>query len=495
MKKVKILIATLVVLGLNGCSDFLSETPDNRTQLDSAEKISELLVNAYPGRTYMAFTESMTDNFDDSRRLDNTDLTNSRYYRFEDNMLAEFDSPSWYWESCYSAIAHSNQALEAIELEGNPASLAAQKGEALMTRAYAHFMLVNIFSQSYDPSTAASEMGVPYVDQVEKNLIVNYKRKSIQEVYDLIEADLVQGLELVQDKYKKKGFHFTRPAAKAFAVKFYAAKADWDKVLEYSADLGDNPTKLRNVTALVTSGLGIPERGQRWADANEDNNLLVVAGNSSLPYGLGIGRFGVTDDLRAYLDKSHNPFGKVWDYSKMWIQYGSSGTLLPSKFYMYFVYEGGNTTSGIPYVATVALSNDEMYLSRIEATIMKGNLDLAAKMIAHFAKDKTGGFVASDINKVTRASILTAVPSASEYEAFFTMSTEQQKFMKFVAEMRRSAFAGEGARWFDIKRFNLEVRHRLLVENEVIVLNKRDNRKAIQVPAQVSQYGVVPNPR
>jgi len=79
MKKVKILVAALVVLSLNSCSEFLSETPDNRTQLDSPEKISELLVNAYVGRTYMGFTESMTDNFVDSRRLDVTELGNSKY--------------------------------------------------------------------------------------------------------------------------------------------------------------------------------------------------------------------------------------------------------------------------------------------------------------------------------------------------------------------------------------------------------------------------------
>ncbi len=496
MKKVKILVAALVVLSLNGCSDFLSETPDNRTQLDSPEKISELLVNAYVGRTYMGFTESMTDNFVDSRRVDMTKLDNSKYYKFEDNSLIEFDSPAWYWETCYSAIAHSNQALEAIDKLGNPESLAPQRGEALITRAYSHFMLVNIFSQAYDPNTAQSDLGVPYVKDVEKNLIVNYERLSVEAVYDLIEADIQEGLGLIQDKYKKKGFHFNRAAAKALAVKFYSAKADWDKVLEYSNDLGDTPTKLRNVTALNALGLGIPEMGQRWASGSEDNNLLVVAGNSSLGPTLGTGRFGITSDMQQFFDgPDSNPFGKRWQYSGFWIRYSGAGVLVPAKFYTYMVFEGGNTTSGIPYVATVVLSNDEMYLSRIEATIMQGDLDKAARMIAHFAKDKTEGFVTSDLNKVTKAKILSSVTSAVEYEPFFALTGDQQKFFKYVAEIRRRAFVGEGTRWFDIKRFNLEVRHKLLVENQEIVLEKKDNRKAIQVPAQVSQYGVVPNPR
>jgi hypothetical protein len=30
------------------------------------------------------------------------------------------DTPSAYWDACYSAIAHANQALDAIEKLGNP---------------------------------------------------------------------------------------------------------------------------------------------------------------------------------------------------------------------------------------------------------------------------------------------------------------------------------------------------------------------------------------
>jgi hypothetical protein len=37
------------------------------------------------------------------------------------------DTPSAYWDACYSAIAHANQALDAIEKLGNPARLKPQK--------------------------------------------------------------------------------------------------------------------------------------------------------------------------------------------------------------------------------------------------------------------------------------------------------------------------------------------------------------------------------
>ena len=37
-------------LTLAACNDFLDELPDNRTELDTPDKINRLLVSAYPSR-------------------------------------------------------------------------------------------------------------------------------------------------------------------------------------------------------------------------------------------------------------------------------------------------------------------------------------------------------------------------------------------------------------------------------------------------------------
>ena len=55
MKKIlykKINILGLVIL-LASCNSFLDETPDARTEIDSPEKVQELLVGAYPDALYM----------------------------------------------------------------------------------------------------------------------------------------------------------------------------------------------------------------------------------------------------------------------------------------------------------------------------------------------------------------------------------------------------------------------------------------------------------
>lgn len=53
--KYNIIKAVALFLIVSSCNDILDETPDNRTTIDSAEKISELLVGAYPDAGYVSF--------------------------------------------------------------------------------------------------------------------------------------------------------------------------------------------------------------------------------------------------------------------------------------------------------------------------------------------------------------------------------------------------------------------------------------------------------
>jgi hypothetical protein len=223
-----------------GCSDYLSEIQDNRTAIDSKEKISELLVNAYPDRNYMEFAETMSDNVFDSGSASLNNIFNTSMYNWEIPIGVDLDKPQSYWNSCYRAISYSNQALEAITKLGDTPDLKPQKAEALLTRAYAHFMLVHFWSKAYNPATAATDLGIPYVLKPETELLVNYKRNTVKEVYDYIKADLEEGLKYVTNNYKEKKYHFNKEAANAFASRFYLSIGQWDKVLEVSADLALN---------------------------------------------------------------------------------------------------------------------------------------------------------------------------------------------------------------------------------------------------------------
>src|SRR5690349_14430177 len=232
MKRFWLYILFLPAILTAGCKKYLDKEPDNRTTITTPEQISQLLTSAYPHGNYIMFCEAMSDNAEDkgsgSSGIDFVDRINSQSYRFQvvESSPDDLDSPDFYWYSCYKAIAAANQALEIIDNSPNKANLTAQRGEALLARAYAHWMLVTLFAKAYDPATAASDPGIPYVTVPEKTVFAQYDRKTVAYVYEMVEKDLKEGYPLIDDKIYGEApkFHFNRRAAAAFAARFYMFK-------------------------------------------------------------------------------------------------------------------------------------------------------------------------------------------------------------------------------------------------------------------------------
>lgn len=117
------------------CNDFLDKTPDNRTELNTDQKIAKLLVSAYPDVSPNELFELYSDNSDDSGpTYGYYQLSEKECYNWEDTKEEYQDTPNSLWGGYYGAISAANMALKAIEEKGNPASLNPQRGEALVCR-------------------------------------------------------------------------------------------------------------------------------------------------------------------------------------------------------------------------------------------------------------------------------------------------------------------------------------------------------------------------
>lgn len=492
MKNLKITLLLLMLAGVSSCDDFLSEKPDNRTEINTPEKISEVLVNAYPQMSYFDIAETMSDNVFDSG-MSETLQKNEQNYNWEiQTETNNIDTQAYYWDACYTAIAHANTALQAIEDLGNPSSLNPQKGEALLARAYSHFMLVSFWSKRYDPATASTTIGIPYVTKPETELLPQYKRNSVQEVFDYIQKDIEEGLPYITNGYKEPKFHFNKDAAKAFASRFYLIKGDWNRVIALSNDLGSKPVgKLRDFASYDL--MSPDDQRVSYASSAAQTNLLIVSANSIVGRSAYQSRFYLSGDrYPEILGSSTSLFGKSWLYN--FYSYNSSTTVFMPKFYEYFKYT--NVTAGIgePYVAEVLLSNDEFFLNRIEAHVMAGQISLANDELEYFLSTRTVGYNAST-DKLTEATVVAKYPVvADEYTPFYTMTPVQTSYIKAIAETRRRDFIHEGMRWFDVKRFNIIVNHEIN-NKPTNILVKDDNRRALQIPLHASNNGIELNPR
>ena len=241
-------------LTLAACNDFLDELPDNRTELDTPDKINRLLVSAYPSRSFTRMCEIASDNCDDmGANNPNTSLLLEHNSYWMDMNEAENDSNKNTWQAYYSAIAAANTALEAIEKQGTPKELLPAKAEALLCRAYSHFCLTMLYCLPYHPEKSGEYLGVPYMEAPETTLNPVYHRDNLKEVYEKIDRDIEEALPLVSDaNYAVPKYHFNRSAAYAFATRFNLYYLKWEKVVEYASEvLGSAPSTVMRDWAAV----------------------------------------------------------------------------------------------------------------------------------------------------------------------------------------------------------------------------------------------------
>ncbi|MFC5048098.1 RagB/SusD family nutrient uptake outer membrane protein [Aquimarina hainanensis] len=496
MKLIKNILGTLLIAistVLFSCDSFLDEVPDNRTQIDNAEKIAELLTKAYPEASYTTFIEPRTDNADDKGASARELRVNTEMYFWRDVDDPDSDFPTNYWNESYKAIAQANHALAAIEELGGGSDLNYLKGEALLARAYAHFMLVNIWGKTYNPATAASDLGIPYVTEPEDIVIKDYKRNSVKEVYDMIEADLTAGLPLVTNRYNVPKFHFTINAANAFASRFYTYKGDWQKVIEHSSIvLENNAASVLRDWGGDYQNLTYSETTVRYSAIEDPSNLLLVSGGSLFGRFFASARYQLSSDLRADLfDNNTNPIdNKGWAYRV----FGNDLFLNIPKYDEYFRVTNAAANIGFAFTTYVLLSTDEVLLNRAEAYAMLGQDDNALQDMNTFLSIKTRQYDAgTDILSLDDIKSYYATDNGV-YSPFYDIPEAQLPIIHGIAEFRRREFHNEGLRWFDIRRYNMEVIHRDFFDNE-FVLTKEDNRKQLQIPADAIAFGLQPNPR
>ena len=109
----KILILTVAAgMALTSCDDFLDKMPDNRTEINTAEKVTKLLVSAYAESNVNYLCEMASDNtMDNGANYTIGERQQQEAYLWEKITGNGNDSPLSFWNNTYIAIASANQPL------------------------------------------------------------------------------------------------------------------------------------------------------------------------------------------------------------------------------------------------------------------------------------------------------------------------------------------------------------------------------------------------
>ncbi|MFK8294700.1 RagB/SusD family nutrient uptake outer membrane protein [Capnocytophaga canimorsus] len=519
--KHKILTYSITILAAFvgvSCDSFLDELPDNRTVLDDKDKIQKILSSAYPTSSYNLMAELSTDNILD---MGDTNPNSERIYDqtayWEVSTETDNDDLKDAWEGAYGAIANANQALDGIKKLGNPESLNAQRGEGLVARAYSHFVLVNLFSKHYNPATAATDLGIPYLSAPETKLSPKYERGNVKEVYEKIEKDLLEGLPLIDDsQYEVVKYHFNRAAAHAFAARFYLYYQKWDKAIEHATQvLTANPsTILRNWKAISQLPRKVDVVSKDFIQADNKANLLLIPDGSNIglyfgPYYLGSRMAHTRGIARFETTEAQGPWGNTGT-TTFWFQpfnYSANNldkSIVPK---MPFIFQFTDIVAQIGYRQTVipTFTTDETLLVRAEAYIHKKDYDKAEADLKAFTKNylRSG----EEVSRAKIQDFYTNLPYTEDdavtqkkklHPAFNIEVGEQENFIHCVLQYRRLLTLHEGLRWFDIRRYGIEVpRYKITPTGTIVAdrLTKDDLRRTFQVPDDVIKAGLTPNPR
>ena len=208
-----------------------------------------------------------------------------------------------------------------------------------------------------------------------------------------------------------------------------------------------------------------------------------------------------------------------YNYNKMYkltpYIYAATGfdkTIFPRLNYL---FEYTDPVAGIGYYRTIyaAFTAEEALLNRAEAYIMKEQYDLALADMNLWTVNTLNPTYCDNVT-LTEDVIKAWVESMEYYSddkptpkkalnpVLITLPEDgkMEAYIHALLYIRRVEFYMMGMRWFDVKRYGIEItRRRLGTTLDVLEtydrLTKDDPRRALQLPKDVITAGLTPNPR
>jgi len=486
-KLLPLIILCIIGICLQGCNDFLDLAPDDRTEINSLDKVNQTLVGAYQNERGFRFTfwssdnATLVDGVPDNESIIEDLYTWSKDIRNQQHQ----DSPTEYWNAAYNSIAHVNRILKALDAMDANLKTAEERqraegyrGEALIIRAYNHFMLVNLFAKHYSPATAASDLGVPYATEPENKLIVDYPRLTVKEVYDKIENDLKEGIAWIEKagimKQNNK-YRFTLPTVYTFVSRFYTFRNAGDADVTAAVQFAEKAIK-------AYGGL---DKMRRWneyyndykgfVDINCPDVGMIQASHSWVPFNW---KYHMTLTIRDKLLEEGKWINLGTD-SRIRIYYVRQGNIWTPAFYFEFTRSGENTAIDLFPLSEAILLGAEGY-ARL------GNFEQYKTFMETICKSVYTNY---DAYLFTLQKLNIAY---SGQQGKYNSDMNKNSMIAYCLFERRMMSLMKGMRWFDIRRYNMDVEHPT-DDGTVLKLSEKNPDRVFQIPEYAVKAGMKEN--
>lgn len=470
MKKLAIFIAVAAALtAFSSCKKYLDVKPKGYVIPQTVEDLERLLNGESMTRVIPVDLDMLSDDFfykdADKASLLKENSSQSHVYLWLPEIYTTPDDWKYkaVWGLMYKNIYQYNAVLNNIDAAdgGTPRRKAIVRSQALLGRAWCYWYLVNLYCKPFDPATASSDPGVPWMTTNDINLPVP-GRSTLQATYDLVSADLEEALEnlpasAINPYVFTRGAGFGLSARVMLMQRKYAEAAKMaDSALKYNARLIDYNTVYQTANGRYT-----PVSKPPFA------NLLTS------PENIHVQQFTSSAGLsQQYISPFTVKMFEEHDLRNIFIRPDTSTNTTTGRLDTNYRYNGYAT-----FVANISITTPEMYLVRAESNIRLGQLANAM----------------TDINLLRKNRIVSA-----HYEPLEAANATQA--MKILLEERRKELLFHGARWFDMRRFNNDpvfgfTAHHYLKDGTTIDLPPNSNRYTLLIPPAALSRNITQNPQ
>ncbi|MBV6645649.1 MAG: RagB/SusD family nutrient uptake outer membrane protein [Cyclobacteriaceae bacterium] len=155
------------------------------------------------------------------------------HYRWQNHRTVNFSLPAFSYRFYYRIIANANLIILNVDDADGPESDKVElKGQALCYRAFAHFMLVQLFAERYDAAGNNTQLGVPIVlEPTQEGL----PRSTVEEVYTRINTDLDEAMTLLDGApTREEKSHFNLGVAQGLKARVALTQGRWQTAADFA---------------------------------------------------------------------------------------------------------------------------------------------------------------------------------------------------------------------------------------------------------------------
>lgn len=380
MKKLIYILLFAGTLLFSSCEDFTDIQPKGMNLLSTTTEL-EMLLNAEMTMTTSDMRIAAGDVFYGGSHiptlLSQPNKTKASILASLDDtsmdLLAELtpsDNDYTLWYECIGRI--SNPILMQVDAaEGDEKTKSQLKAEALTLRAYCHWMLVNKFAKAYNPSTASTDPGIPYLTH-DWDISVPTEKLSVQQVYENILKDLNEAISLnalpnnnINRMRMNKGAAYAAKALAHMSMQDYTNAAEAARnALNVNGSILNYKTSTTMMHGVIMGG-SYPCIYRAPLECEEDYFFTY---DRELMY-------AITPETMAYFEPGHVCKDKIANYNMMFdniMDYGAMVFGLPGYLVSMDQTSGWNQCG---------MKTTHMYLILAECAIAEGKIDDAMDML------------------------------------------------------------------------------------------------------------------